>query len=170
MLKRIIGLLFFIVIFASCGRVAQPAKIVDTPVKSYSPEERAYIVEAYREAYLYAIRETAGLKAFVYPLLKEATQIAMAIPEEEVWYLKEMSKESRSYEFQEDYGVYVIGPHLIDDYSQESLDAWKEIGVNPEDDFETVFQVYKGSVAERAGGVTPLLQLCYAAFRMTVLI
>ena len=64
MLKRIIGLLFFIVIFTSCGRVAQPATIVDTPVKSYSREERAYIVEAYREAYLNAIRETAGLKDF----------------------------------------------------------------------------------------------------------
>ena len=151
MLKRIIGLLFFIVIFVSCGRVTQPARIVDMPVKSYSPEERAYIVEAYREAYLHAIRETAGLKAFVFPLLKEATQIAMAIPEEKIWYLKEVSKKSRSYGFQEDYGVYVIGPHLIDDYSQESLDAWKAIGVSPEDDFETVFQVYKGSVAERAG-------------------
>ncbi len=40
MLKRIIGLLFFIVIFTSCGRVAQPATIVDTPVKSYSPNEK----------------------------------------------------------------------------------------------------------------------------------
>ncbi len=145
MLKRIIGLLFFIVIFTSCGKVAQPATIVDTPVKSYSPEERAYIVEAYREAYLNAIRETAGLKAFVFPLLKEAAQIAMAIPE------KEVSKKFRPYEFRTDYGMYVIGRHLIDDYSQESLDAWKAIGVSPKDPFQRVFQVYKGSAAERAG-------------------
>ncbi len=151
MLKRIIYLVFFAVISVSCGRVVQPATIVDTSVKSYSPEEREYLVEAYREAYLNEINEKAKLKAFVFPLLKEATQIARAIPEEEVWYLKEVSKKSRSYGFREDYGLYVIGSHLIDDYSQESLDAWKAIGVSPEDDFETVFQVYKGSVAKRAG-------------------
>lgn len=145
MSNRIIGLMFFILIFVSCGRVVQPATIVDTSVKSYSPEEREYLVEAYREAYLNAINETARLKAFVFPLLKEATQIAMAIPEQEV------AKKFRRYEFRKDYGMYIIGHHLIKDYSQESIDAWKAIGVSLNDDVRTVFQVYKGGAAERAG-------------------
>ena len=145
MCYRIIGLVFFAVISASCGRVVQPATIVDTPVKSYSPEEREYLVEAYREAYLNAINETARLKAFVFPILKEASQIAMAISEQEV------AKKFRRYEFRKDYGMYIIGHHLIKDYSQESIDAWKAIGVSLNDDVRTVFQVYKGGAAERAG-------------------
>ena len=40
---------------------------------------------------------------------------------------------------------------MIKDYSQESIDAWKAIGVSLNDDVRTVFQVYKGGAAERAG-------------------
>lgn len=146
MSKQIICLVLFAVIFASCGRVVRPATIVDTSVKNYSPEEREYLVEAYREAYLNAINETVELEAFLFPLLKEAAQIAMAIPE------KEVPKKVRRYEFRRDYGVYVIGNHLIKDpFNQESLDAWKAIGVNIDDNVQRVFKVYKGSAAERAG-------------------
>ena len=146
MLKRIICLIFFAVISASCGRVVQPATIVDTSVKSYSPEEREYLVEAYRESYLNAINERAELEAFLFPLLKEAAQIAMAIPE------KEVPKKVRRYGFRKDVGMYVIGRHLIKDSSnQESLDAWKAIGISIDDNSQRVFKVYKGSAAERAG-------------------
>lgn len=146
MLNRIIGLVFFAVISASCGRVVQPATIVDTPVKSYSPEEREYLVEAYREAYLNAINEKAELEAFLFPLLKEAAQIAMAIPE------KEVPKKVRRYKYRKDLGMYVIGRHLIRDPSnQESLDAWKAIGISLNNNIRRVFKVYKGSAAERAG-------------------
>ena len=125
--------------------MVQPATIVDTPVKSYSPEEREYLVEAYREAYLNAINEKAELEAFLFPLLKEAAQIAMAIPE------KEVPKNVRRYKFRKNFGMYVIGRHLIKDLSQESLDAWKTIGINRDDNVQRVFKVYKGSAAERAG-------------------
>ena len=132
--------------FCSCTtKYVKPAIIEETPTQRLSDEEWEYLVESYRKSYLKVIREKSELEAFTFPLLKEAAQVASSISDDVV------PKKFREYTSRYNYGLSVVGRHLISDPSAESLEAWKRLGVSQEDTFRTVFQVFKGGAAERAG-------------------
>lgn len=134
------------VVFCSCTtKYVKPAIIEETPTQRLSDEEWEYLVESYRKSYLKVIREKSELEAFTFPLLKEAAQVASSISDDVV------PKKFREYTSRYNYGLSVVGRHLISDPSAESLEAWKRLGVSQEDTFRTVFQVFKGGAAERAG-------------------
>ena len=134
------------VVLLSCTTpYVKPAVVENTPSQRLSEEEREYLVESYKDSYLKAIREKSELEAFAFPLLKEAAQVASSIRDDVV------PKKFRKYHSMPSYGFSDVGSHLIRDRSDESLVAWKRLGVSMEDTFRTVFQVFKGGVAERAG-------------------